>query len=432
MRRKISDDLMKWKGSKEPYMLTGARQVGKTYILDTFCKSNFDHYIYLNLEKDSEISAIFDETINPEEIVKTIGLLKDISINPEDTVIFFDEIQVSEKAVTSLKYFCDSEVKYNIVCAGSLLGVALNRFQSSFPVGKVRIKNLHPMNFEEFMFALNLDELRDQIVSCFHNNRNMTTAIHEKLLSLYKDYLFVGGMPASILEYLRKDADLQQYDRTVKRNILDCYVADMSKYTTTVENNKIKQVFLSIPKQLGREKSKFNYNIVSEKAKGRSYKSSIEWLVSSGLVDICRLITTPRIPLKVYEEENLFKLYLNDVGLLCEQADMSPLDVLGKNIDIFKGMLTENFVSQTFTANNISLNYWSSSNSAEVDFIVNIEGSLIPVEVKAAENTKAKSLSVYREKYNPDFVVKLSAMNFGFSNGIKTVPLYAAWLINYV
>ena len=413
-------------------MLTGVRQVGKTYILDTFCKSNFDQYIYLNLEKDSEISAIFDETINPEEIVKTIGLLKDISINPEDTVIFFDEIQVSEKAVTSLKYFCDSEVKYNIVCAGSLLGVALNRFQSSFPVGKVRIKNLHPMNFEEFMFALNLDELRDQIVSCFHNNRNMTTAIHEKLLSLYKDYLFVGGMPASILEYLRKDADLQQYDRTVKRNILDCYVADMSKYTTTVENNKIKQVFLSIPKQLGREKSKFNYNIVSEKAKGRSYKSSIEWLVSSGLVDICRLITTPRIPLKVYEEENLFKLYLNDVGLLCEQADMSPLDVLGKNIDIFKGMLTENFVSQTFTANNISLNYWSSSNSAEVDFIVNIEGSLIPVEVKAAENTKAKSLSVYREKYNPDFVVKLSAMNFGFSNGIKTVPLYAAWLINYV
>lgn len=432
MKRKIIKDLINWKNSLSdmPYMLVGARQVGKTYILNEFCKENYSNYLYINLEKEEDIKEIFESTLDPKEIIASISIVKDIKIVLEDTVIFFDEIQVSERAVTSLKYFNEAKEKYNIVCAGSLLGVALNRFKNSYPVGKVRKVMLCPMDFEEFLWAVNQDALTEKIKECFINNTQMMGPIHKKALSLYRDYLYVGGMPACVLEYIKKDCNLSNYDNIIKQNIIDAYMYDMSKYTTSAENIKINKLYKSVPKQLNRENTKFTYKIVEEKANKRNYETSIDWLVNSNMVNKCALVETPKIPICVYEKENTFKIYLNDVGLLCELSGIKLKDLYANDFNLYKGMLCENYVAQSFAANGLKLNYWKSKKDAEIDFLLNIDGNVIPVEVKSATNTKAKSLKIYIEKYNPKYSIKISSRNFGFVNNIKSIPLYSVYLIS--
>jgi len=432
MKRKIIKDLINWKNSLSdmPYMLVGARQVGKTYILDEFCKENYLNYLYINLEKEENIKEIFKSTLDPKEIIASISIIKDIKIVLEDTVIFFDEIQFSERAVTSLKYFNEAKEKYNIVCAGSLLGVALNRFKNSYPVGKVRKVMLYPMDFEEFLWAVNQDALTEKIKECFINNTQMMKPIHKKALSLYRDYLYVGGMPACVLEYIKKDCNLSNYDNIIKQNIIDAYMYDMSKYTTSAENIKINKLYKSVPKQLNRENTKFTYKIVEEKANKRNYEISIDWLLNSNMVNKCVLVETPKIPISVYEKENTFKIYLNDVGLLCELSDIKLKDLYANDFNLYKGMLCENYVAQSFAANGLKLNYWKSKKDAEIDFLLNIDGNVIPVEVKSATNTKAKSLKIYIEKYNPKYSIKISSRNFGFVNNIKSIPLYSVYLLS--
>jgi len=432
MKRKIIKDLINWKNSLSdmPYMLVGTRQVGKTYILDEFCKENYSNYLYINLEKEESIKEIFESTLDPKEIITSISIIKDIKIVLEDTVIFFDEIQVSERAVTSLKYFNEAKEKYNIVCAGSLLGVALNRFKNSYPVGKVRKVMLCPMDFEEFLWAVNQDALTEKIKECFINNTQMMEPIHKKALSLYRDYLYVGGMPACVLEYIKKDCNLSNYDNIIKQNIIDAYMYDMSKYTTSAENIKINKLYKSVPKQLNRENTKFTYKIVEEKANKRNYETSIDWLLNSNMVNKCALVETPKIPISVYEKENTFKIYLNDVGLLCELSGIKLKDLYVNDFNLYKGMLCENYVAQSFTANGLKLNYWKSKKDAEIDFLLNIDGNVIPVEVKSATNTKAKSLKIYIEKYNPKYSIKISSRNFGFVNNIKSIPLYSVYLLS--
>lgn len=434
MKRKIIKDLINWKNSLSdmPYMLVGARQVGKTYILDEFCKKNYSNYLYINLEKEESIKEIFESTLDPKEIITSISIIKDIKIVLEDTVIFFDEIQVSERAITSLKYFNEAKEKYNIVCAGSLLGVALNRFKNSYPVGKVRKVMLSPMDFEELLWAVNQDALTEKIKECFINNTQMMESIHKKALSLYRDYLYVGGMPACVLEYIKKDYNLSNYDNIIKQNIIDAYMYDMSKYTTSAENIKINKLYKSVPKQLNRENTKFTYKIVEEKANKRNYETSIDWLVNSNMVNKCTLVETPKIPIGVYEKENTFKIYLNDVGLLCELSGIKLKDLYANDFNLYKGMLCENYVAQSFAANGLKLNYWKSKKDAEIDFLLNIDGNVIPVEVKSATNTKAKSLKIYIEKYNPKYSIKISSRNFGFVNNIKSIPLYSVYLLSYV
>jgi len=428
MKRKIIKDLINWKNSLSdmPYMLVGARQVGKTYILDEFCKENYSNYLYINLEKEEDIKEIFESTLDPKEIITSISIVKDIKIVLEDTVIFFDEIQVSERAVTSLKYFNEAKEKYNIVCAGSLLGVALNRFKNSYPVGKARKVTLGPMDFEEFLWAVNQDALTEKIKECFINNIQMMEPIHKKALSLYRDYLYVGGMPACVLEYIKKDRNLSNYDNIIKQNIIDAYMYDMSKYTTSAENIKINKLYKSVPKQLNRENTKFTYKIVEEKANKRNYETSIDWLINSNMVNKCTLVETPKIPIGVYEKENTFKIYLNDVGLLCELSGTKLKDLYANDFNLYKGMLCENYVAQSFAANGLKLNYWKSKKDAEIDFLLDIGGNVIPVEVKSATNTKAKSLKIYIEKYNPKYSIKISSRN---ANNIKSIPLYSVYLI---
>ena len=431
MKRKITKALEYWKTNEShmPYMLIGARQVGKTYIIEEFCKNNYKDFIYINLEWEKEITSIFEETIVPNKIINRIEIIKDMNINEEESIIFFDEIQVSEKAITSLKYFNENEKKYNIICAGSLLGVALNRFKSSYPVGKVRRAYMFPMDFEEFIWAIGQERLASEVRNCFISDKEMFESGHEKLIEIYKEYLYVGGMPASILHHISNERDLTKYKKETKQDILSDYIADMSKYTTTHENIKIKKIYESIPKQLGREKNKFTYKLIDEGAKKARYETAIDWLINSKLVHKCTMSESPRVPLKVYEKDNYFKIYLSDVGLLMELSRMTLYDLFNDEANIFRGMITENFVAQTLTCSGIDLNYWKSGHTGEIDFLINIKGNVIPVEVKSATNTKSKSLKIYKEKYNPKYSIKISTKNFGYANNIKSVPLYAVHLI---
>ncbi|MDX1358026.1 MAG: AAA family ATPase, partial [Clostridia bacterium] len=281
MKRKITDKLIDWKkrDTKMPFLLLGARQVGKTYILKEFCEQHYLNPIYINLEENNAVRQIFDEKINPEEVIRLISIEMGHRIVPENSIIFFDEIQVSERAVTSLKYCAESSNKYNIVCAGSLLGVALNRFKGAFPVGKVEINHLYPMDFEEFLWAANRNELNEEIKKHFRGIKQMPEIIHNRSMNIYKDYLFVGGMPAAVLEYLEKGRDIAWFNRDIKNNILQAYIYDMSKYTTNAENIRIHRLYDSIPKQLNKENSKFTYKLISEGANKRLYETSIEWLL---------------------------------------------------------------------------------------------------------------------------------------------------------
>jgi len=427
----VTNQLLKWKaeGCIKPYMMIGARQVGKTYIIQKFCRNNFNAFLYINLERDREIRAIFEESIDPEIIIRQIGFLKNSPIDINETIIFIDEIQLSERAIMSLKYFAEHDNDYKVIVAGSLLGVALNRFSSSFPVGKVTRQYLYPMDFEEFLMALNQEDLIDEIRLCFHSNKKMFEPVHEKLMNYYKDYLYVGGMPESVMSYVEAKGDLNYYNRNIKRDILEDYLADMNKYTSNSEAIKIKQVYESIPYQLGRDNNKFTYKLISEKGKKAVYGTSIEWLLASNLVYKATMVDTPRIPLNRYHKENIFKIYMGDVGLLTEMADMTPYDLYSQGTQLFTGMITENYIAQTFVTADVNLYYWKSGNSAEIDFLLNVKGQIIPAEVKASTNTKSKALKTYMDLYKPVYGIKISGKNFAYNGTIKSVPLYATHLI---
>lgn len=271
MERKIYKSLLKWKKEhiKMPYMLVGARQTGKTYILTQFCKNEFENYIYINLDNMEEIKKIFEQTIIPEEIIKNIEAIMNININIENTIMFFDEIQVSERAISSLKYFEESEKEYKIVVAGSLLGVKINRFKSSFPVGKVWIEYLYPMDFEEFLIAIEEEKILNLINESYKSMIPMLEVTHNKALNLYKEYLCIGGMPSNILSYIKNNKDIMKFEDEITNNILTSYIADMSKYTQNTESIRNSKIYNSIPSQLGKENKKFKYSIVETRSKGK-------------------------------------------------------------------------------------------------------------------------------------------------------------------
>lgn len=430
MERKFYQTLKEWKDNQIeiPLMIIGARQIGKTYLINQFCKENFKEYVYINLDLEEKIKMVFEQTLQPEEIIKNIELYKDIKINVEDTILFFDEIQVSERAITSLKYFCEHALPYKIICAGSLLGVKLNRFRSSFPVGKVLIRNMYPMDFEEFLLALKKDMWVEAIKESYQTLEPLI--IHDKLIELYRYYLCIGGMPACVKEFIKKNTDIMLYNPIELQSIISSYITDMGKYTTnSSETVKIKTVYNSIPKQLGKEDKKFRYSLLKEGATKSSYESAIDWLVSSKMVYKCNLLNKIEIPLKPYENTEKFKLYFSDTGIFTELSQIAYRDIM-LNLDMmFKGVIAENYIAIQLATNNIPLYYWQSGNKAEIAFVLYNEDGIIPVEVKASDNTQSKSLKVYMEKYNPKYAIRVSTKNFGFTNGIKSIPLYAAFCI---
>lgn len=430
MYRKIEQDLLKWKqNSKMPLMLIGARQTGKTYILEKFAKENFKNYIYINLEKEKDISEIFDETIDPTEIIQKIEILKKINFDVDDTLLFLDEIQVNENAITSLKYFCESEKNYKIVCAGSLLGVKINRFHSSFPVGKVTIKYLYPMTFEEFLIASNEEKLIEEIKNHYKSNTPLVTSLHNYALNLYKKYLILGGMPAVINNYFNNDSDITKVDFEISEQIITSYLADMNKYTENTESIKNSKIYNAIPKELARENNTFKYSIVDKDARKIRYESSLDWLLASNMILKCNKTEKPESPLKAYINPDKFKIYLSDCGLLRTLSNIDYDEILLDKNEMYKGVLTENYVAIEFKEKFKELYYYTFE-KYEIDFLIKLNGDIIPVEVKSGRRNTSKSLNEYIKKYNPKYSIRISSKNFGMENNIKSVPLYAVFCIN--
>jgi len=435
MKRLIEEKLLQWKNKKDkmPLLLFGARQVGKTTTVFNFGKTNYSNIVMLNFENNIPLWEVFKIDLNPNRIILALEKIFGQTISKETTLLFFDEVQACPQALTSLKYFCEQEPNYHIIAAGSLLGVNLNRekrgrkevVKVSFPVGKVNVMTMYPMNFEEFLMAVNPFMIND-IKECFSNNTPML--LHESALDLYRTYLFVGGMPKAVQQYIdTKDFD---YVRFCHNEILSMYATDMAKYTTLTEQIKINEIYNTIPAQLAKENRKFQYKLIGSNARAINYEIGLDWLVSSGIVLKCMKINEGKYPIAFFVNFLSYKIYMSDVGMLNTKGNALKSFILSSDYSVqVKGAMTENYVAQEFVANNHTLYYWESNNIAEVDFVLQLKDGVVPVEVKSATNTQSKSLKVFIEKYNPKYSIRISAKNFGFENNIKSVPLYAVFCI---
>lgn len=431
MYRKIMAYLEKWKKSphRKPLIIQGARQVGKTYSVLEFGRNNYENVAYFNFESNPKLADTFDESINPSYLIPILSHITGQTIIKEKTLIIFDEVQLCERALTSLKYFCEEAPEYHIIVAGSLLGVAVNRERFSFPVGKVDMKTLYPMDLEEFMLALGEDSLVNKIKECFENNTPMPSSLHNSAMQIYRQYLVVGGMPECVMQYVNtKDHILVRHTQS---NILLSYLNDMSKYNKLNEIKKTRLVYDNITVQLSKKNTRFQYKLVKKGGRASEFENAIEWLVLSGIVSQIYKVEQINKPLENYRDIDAFKIYVSDLGLLCAKKELVPNDVLYmvEELNDFKGGMVENYVNSQLIINGYTTYYWESARSAEVDFIIQREGKIIPIEVKSADNTRAKSLNRYIEAYKPDYAIKLSTKNFGFEDNKKTVPLYAAFCI---
>ena len=431
MERKITKYLIEWKISpyRKPLILQGARQTGKTYSILAFGREQYANVAYFNFETNPDLKKTFDESIEPAYLIPLLSRISGQTIIMGQTLIVFDEAQLCERALTSLKYFCESAPEYHVIAAGSLLGVAVNRKVFSFPVGKVDIKTMYPMDMEEFLLALGEQQLVTQIRGCFEKNMQMPAALHDAALNYYRRYLLVGGMPECVEKHIAtKDYILLRHTQAM---ILDSYLKDMSKYNKENEIKKTQLAYDSITVQLSKRNTRFQYKLIKQGARAAEFENAIEWLTLAGIVNRIYRVEHPVKPLENYRDIDAFKIYISDVGLLCAKNNVIAADILYQSGDLsdFKGGMTENFVCSQLIANGYPCYYWMSGRGAEVDFVIQREGKVIPIEVKAAENTKAKSLTVYIDSYKPDYAVKLSTKNFGFENGKKTVPLYAAFCL---
>lgn len=429
MKRLIEEKLVEWKSSKlrKPLLIYGARQIGKTYTMLQFGKKYYSNIVYCNFETDSSLATAFESSLNPEKIIISLKALLGVSIEKGSSLIIFDEIQRCEKALTSLKYFCEDANEYNIIAAGSLLGLAINRGQYSFPVGKVDLLNMYPLSFEEFLMATGNQEMIDLIKESYQTFS--PCPVHDKAMELYRTYLVIGGYPEVINNYLAyKDFNMVKSTQTA---IANSYVADMAKYATPSETIKSMEIFDSIANQLAKETTKFQYNVVNSKARSKSYESSLAWLKAANVVLECSKITQGNKPINIYEDNTTFKIYYCDIGLLSLKGNFKPENVIS-NLELSpkaRGMLAENYVAQQLVNKGYNLHYWESNNTAEVDFVVDIDYETIPIEVKSADNVRARSLKTYIDKYNPKYSIRVSSKNFGSENNIKSIPLYALFCL---
>lgn len=384
---------------------------------------------YFNFETDPKLNETFAENISPDYLIPILSHIAGVSIVREKTLIVFDEIQLCERALTSLKYFCEEAPGYHIIVAGSLLGVAANRANFSFPVGKVDMKTLYPMDMEEFILALGENDLVARIKESFASDTPLPAALHDAAMQLYRQYLVIGGMP----ECVRQFVDTKDYIlvRHTQDTILASYLNDMSKYNNLNEIKKTRLAYDNITVQLSKKKTRFQYKLIKKGGRASEFENAIEWLCLSGIVSQVYKVENVRKPLENYRDIDSFKIYVSDLGLLCAKKGLAANDILYmvEELNDFKGGMTENYVNVQLTINGYTTYYWESDRGAEVDFVIQREGQLIPVEVKSADNTKAKSLKVYMDTYKPAYAIKLSARNFGFEDGKKTVPLYAAFCI---
>lgn len=433
MKRHITSKLIEWKNSqnRKPLIIQGARQVGKTYIISEFGRENYQRVVYFNFELDSKISEFFKNDIIPKNLINRLSFHCGQSIDPETTLIIFDEIQACGEALTSLKYFNEYANEYHIIASGSLLGVAINHNHNSYPVGKVDTYRLYPMDFEEFLVALGQDYLCESIKTAYYGISKLDSALHEKALELFRTYLLVGGMPAAVRAYVNtKDFNLV---RNEQNTIQEAYLSDMAKYSTSSDIRKTRMIFNHISVQLSRINKKFQYSSMKSGGRAKEFEGALEWLELSGLINVCKKINDPMIPAANYLDPTSFKIYASDCGLLSNQYELRP-DILINDSPLiadFKGGLYENYVFNQLLINEFKSYFWESSRIAEVDFILDDFARLIPLEVKSSTNVKSRSLALYNEKYKPELSLRVSTKNFGIEGNHISVPLYAVFCMKH-
>ena len=429
LKRKAEESLRVWKDrpNRKPLLIKGVRQCGKTHLLRTFARTLFDDVAYVNLENDPSVRADFSHSLDPHVIIRSLETRAETRIRPGSTLIVIDEIQTCEEAVTSLKYFCEDAPEYHIAAAGSLLGIAINRERSSFPVGKTEILEMFPLDFEEFLWGTGRQALADAIREAFLSMRPLTPGIHETALGAYREYLVVGGMPEAVRTYVNTGSLIDVAEE--HRIILDGYSSDTNKYADAKLSSKIRACFDSIPAQLAKDNRKFQYKVVARGGNASLFADALDWLTLSGTVRRCTLASMIESPLEAFVDPASFKVYLSDTGLLVSKTGAQRADILAGLGSTFAGALTENCVAQELSAKGYPLHYWASNNRAEVDFVIERQGCLSAVEVKASENTRARSLSSLKGRAGVDRLVRLSAKPFGNSGGILAVPLYAAFCL---
>lgn len=435
MYRKLIEQLKGWKDKKDrlPLILKGARQVGKTWLLQEFGKECFEDVLYINFENESNVSSLFEGTIEPNRIIEFLGAVHHKKIEPEKTLIIFDEILEFPRALTALKYFAEQTPEYAICCAGSLLGVFLHD-SVSFPVGKVEFLELNPLTFEEFLLANNENSLIEVINK--NGLQELPEIITSKLQDYLKKYFAIGGMPGAVNKWITTK-DFEEVEK-VQRGILDSYTRDFSKHTDKNTATKIKYIWESIPSQLAKENRKFVYGVIRDGARAREYEDAINWLQDTGLIrKVYRVKRGDKLPLKAYEDLKAFKIYLLDVGLLRVMCELSYETIINGNeiYNEFKGLLTEQFVLQELAAFDKikSIYYWTNESLSEVDFVFNYKNLIIPVEAKSGINVRARSLKNFMQEYNTELALRFSLLNLVENDKILNIPLYLMWnTIKYI
>ncbi len=433
LKRILYKDLISWKNSKKrkPLLLQGARQVGKTYLIREFAKNEYADNIYLNFEQYPELKLIFAEGLDPNKIIENISLYIGRAISKEKTLIIFDEIQIIPEAITSLKYFYEQNPEYHIIAAGSLLGVSVGK-HSSFPVGKVNFMTMYPMTFYEYLIAFGEELLAEKLENTKSINP-IPEILHDKLLTHLKKYLYLGGMPEVLQDYLDNRNIVSV--RNIQNDILEAYKRDFSKYTDKTQAIKTSELWRSIPYQLAKENKKFKFNEVRKNARASTFEQTIEWLNSAGLINVVYNLKTAKIPLSGYADYSKFKIYLLDTGLLGAMLNISS-DIILQPTDLFKeynGAFIENFVASELTVLNKNYRfYWTSNSDAEVDFVIQIENKIIPIEVKSGTSRNIKSLRSYANKFSPRLICRTSPRNFIQDKDFINIPLYSVFALQKI
>lgn len=432
IKRLVSKDLLAWKDSKrrKPLLITGVRQCGKTYTVKEFGRANFKNMVYLNFEENSSFSGIFEYDFDVNRILSEIELMTGEKVITGSTLLFLDEIQNCPRAITSLKYFCENMRELHIISAGSLLGVALNRENISFPVGKINRLSMYPMSFSEFALAEGYENIL-KLLADWKHDREIPEQYMHVLTKTLKEYYIIGGMPEVVDSYL-ENHDFAEVD-DIQDEILNDYADDFSKYTTPIEAEKIRWIWNSVPVQLAKENNKFIFSYVKQGKRAADLEDALNWLNDSGLVRKLELVSNPEFPLSGMADTTYFKLYMSDVGLLRRRANLNAEVILNEdgNYIEFKGAITENFVMNELVMMGKKPFFWRSSNTAELDFIYEEGNNIIPLEVKSADNVMAKSYRHYCKKYQPKIGYKLSFKNIAenICENTKTInlPLFMIW-----
>lgn len=427
MQRELLQSLIKWKKNddRKPLIIRGARQVGKTWLMKEFGNKYYKNIAYVNFETALSLHHIFESGFELEKLIMALKIETGADIIPAETLIILDEIQECEAAITSLKYFQENANQYHIVAAGSLLGVSSNK-NRSFPVGKVDFLDLHPLNFSEFLLAVNEPLLLNLLNK---KDWGLITAFKSKYIDLLKQYYYVGGMPEVVQTFINQK-DFKKV-REKQLNILTSYEQDFSKHAPNEIVPRIRLVWQSLPSQLAKENRKFTYGNLKKGARAREFELAIEWLTNAGIIHKVNRCNKPGFPLIAYAVLSHFKLFLLDVGLLAAMGKLDIYTLINEQslFEEFKGALTEQYVLQQLKSiDQLPIYYWSAENAtAEIDFLIQYQNFIIPIEVKAAENLKAKSLKTYHQKFNPEISIRISLSDYRKEDWLVNLPLYACW-----